>query len=522
MTLNIEGKESPPLTESEVKLQSALIAAIAATGIAFVLRFGFDAPLVPEMMADSLFAVLPVRVVEFGIGLLGSFAKQLAFVGCATAYLLLLAAVTYLLISSERPALQPRLLIASAICWVATVAGVIPVLGGGFFGRSLRQGAAYTCVAALAAHGFHYAGLRLTLGRSSQGVAQRIGRHLSRRAIIKWAGAAIVAIAFYDMIWSVYAAWRQGGAGRVENGDGIFPNINGLMLEVTPTDDFYQVSKNPFDPVIDERQWRLEINGQVETPFGLSYEDLKSLPSVEHYATLECISNEVGGDLMSTALWRGVTLKHLLERAGVKPGVVDLVFRASDGYSDSIPIGRALAGGALLAFEMNGARLKAAHGFPLRLIVPGIFGMKNVKWITAIEAVDFDFKGYWQKRGWDDRAEYKTMSRIDAPSKKASAGATIAGVAFAGDRGVSKVEVSTDGGAHWEPASIRPPLSSSTWVLWHKQWNAPTPGEHRLVVRATDGTGVTQTVYASAPIPSGATGYHSRVVRVESQDYSAD
>src|SRR5262249_24769624 len=162
----------------------------------------------------------------------------------------------------------------------------------------------------------------------------------------------------------------------------------------TPTADFYEVSKNAFDPEVDAKRWTLEVGGLVENPLLLSYDDITGLPSVEQYATLACISNEVGGDLIGNALWKGVRLRDILQRAAVKPAVVDILLRAADGYTDSIPLDRATAEGTLLVYEMNGAPLTPVHGFPLRLLVPGIYGMKNVKWIRRIEADDFDFKGY--------------------------------------------------------------------------------------------------------------------------------
>jgi DMSO/TMAO reductase YedYZ molybdopterin-dependent catalytic subunit len=315
----------------------------------------------------------------------------------------------------------------------------------------------------------------------------------------------------------LFASLLKRGSGRVREGNNVFPNIDGLALEVTPTDDFYTVSKNAFDPAVDRASWKLEVSGLVEQPYALTYGELTALPAIEQYATLACISNEVGGDLIGNALWRGVSLKALLEQAGLKPGVVDVVLRAADGYADSIPLERALQEGTILAYEMNRAPLNSQHGFPVRLIVPGIYGMKNVKWLTGVEAVDFDFKGYWQARGWDDRAEYKTMSRIDAPNGGVRGRATIAGVAFAGDREVSKVEVSTDAGETWEAAEIKPALSGFSWVLWHKEWTDPTPGEHTLVARATDGRGVVQTQRRAAPIPDGASGYHSRTLVSEQE-----
>ncbi|HSQ20545.1 MAG TPA: molybdopterin-dependent oxidoreductase, partial [Blastocatellia bacterium] len=311
---------------------------------------------------------------------------------------------------------------------------------------------------------------------------------------------------------SLIGSWWESGSGRVKRGDGVFPDIDNLALEITPNRDFYQVSKNAFDPQVDVARWKLEVAGLVETELALTYDDLKALPWVEQYATLACISNEVGGDLIGNALWRGVRLKDVLEKARLKPGVVDIMLRASDDYTDSIPLERANADGTLLVYEMNGEQLTPEHGSPVRLLVPGIYGMKNVKWITRIEALDFDFKGYWQRRGWDDRAEYKTMSRIDAPDREVKGETSIVGIAFAGDRGISTVEVSTDGGGTWELAELRPALSPISWVLWQRRWVPMQPGKHRILVRATDGRGQTQTLQYAPPAPSGSSGYHSVVI----------
>jgi DMSO/TMAO reductase YedYZ molybdopterin-dependent catalytic subunit len=301
----------------------------------------------------------------------------------------------------------------------------------------------------------------------------------------------------------------------VKAGNGVFPEIQGLALEVTPNADFYEVSKNPFDPQVDPNSWRLQISGLVDRPFSLTYKEIKALPSVEQYATLCCISNDVGGNLIGNALWRGVRLKDLLEKAGVKPEAVDIVLRARDDYSDSLPVSKAMAEGNILVYEMNGEPLSVSHGSPVRLIVPGIYGKKNVKWITGIEAVNYDYLGFWQNRGWDDRAVYKTLSRIDAPESAVGESATIAGIAFAGDRGISKVEVSTDGGKTWEQAEIKPALSQYSWVLWHKEWSPGYSGSHLIKVRATDGTGTTQTAVYSSPYPNGSSGYDSKEVTSE-------
>jgi hypothetical protein len=519
LRLNIDQKETPAPTEAELRFQAAALAGLAATAASLVARFAFDAPLVPELMAHLFFSIVPIWMVEIAVGMLGAFAKHLAFLGCVVVYGLALAglAAGFLRLTTGRRPAAMRLYSAglALAAWAFTLVAVMPALGGGLAGRYLRQGASATAIWLLAVFAVYGATLALvtTLFIGRPRLAESTEKLVGRRRLMRGIGYAVVAIGLYDMGRSLIESWLQSGAGRVADGDGAFPNITGLAREVTPTTDFYKVSKNPFDPLVEAAGWRLEVAGLVESPLSLSYEEVKNLPSVEQYATLECIDNQVGGNLIGNALWRGVRLKDVLAAAGLKPGVVDIVLHASDDYADSIPLERATADGTLLAYEMNGEPLGAAHGFPLRLVVPGIYGMKNVKWIKRIEAVNYDFKGYWQKRGWDDRAEYKTMSRIDAPSDDVAGPTTIAGVAFAGDRGISGVEVSTDGGRTWEPAQIKPALSPYSWALWHKEWSPAPAATHMLVVRATDGRGVTQTAERTTAAPSGATGHHARSIK---------
>lgn len=517
LRLNIDQTEKPP-TESEIRLQVALMAAMAAIAASLIARFVFDAPLVPELLAQFIFAVAPIWVVEAAVGMLGPFAKHLAFIACVVVYLIALiaAAMAYFRFApAQFSTLMRRISVAAfaVALWIITLFAVIPILGGGIAGRYLRQGALFTSISLLIIHAVYGATLLLTSKYyiDKPVTADEKGKLISRRRIVRGVGYAVLAAGVYDIAWSLFNSWWNSGAGRVHGGDGVFPNVDNLALEITPTRDFYEVSKNAFDPQVDSRRWKLEIAGLVDSPLTFTYDDIKSLPSIEQYATLACISNEVGGDLIGNALWRGVRLKDLLAQAGLKPGVVDIVLRASDDYIDSIPLERATQDGTLLVYEMNGAPLTPTHGFPVRLIVPGIYGMKNVKWITRIEAIDRDLRGYWQRRGWDDRAEYKTMSRLDAPDSTVGSAATIAGIAFAGDRGIIKIEVSTDGGRTWEPAEIKAPLSPYTWSLWHRQWT-PQPGSHRVIVRATDGRGVTQTSQYAPPAPDGSSGYHSKTV----------
>lgn len=307
--------------------------------------------------------------------------------------------------------------------------------------------------------------------------------------------------------------------GRIaEAAEGLWKSLTGLSTEVTPVGRFYTVSKNVFDPSLDARIWKVEIKGRVERPGSLTLDELKRLPAVTKPHTLMCISNEVGGELISNAEWKGVPLRLILERAGIKPGSTELILRARDGYSDSFPLAAALAEGTILAYEMNGRPLERQHGFPARVLVMGIYGMKNVKWLSELEVADYDYKGYWEVRGWSDEAIYKTFSRIDVPAPGSSLRRGerhwIAGVAFAGDRGVTAVEVSVDGGKAWQPAQVKPALGPHTWVLWAYAWTPEAAGATSLVVRAVDGTGAVQPPGPRPPLPDGAEGYHIVPVKI--------
>jgi DMSO/TMAO reductase YedYZ molybdopterin-dependent catalytic subunit len=299
-----------------------------------------------------------------------------------------------------------------------------------------------------------------------------------------------------------------------------------LDSEVTPTYLFYRIDINPIVPVVDATSWSLNVKGLVNNPLTISYEEIKAMPSVEEYATLQCVSNKIGGDLTSTALWKGVRLKDVLQKAQVKPDAKYIAFRCYDGYDVGIPLERGLLDGSILAYEMNLALLTSEHGYPVRAIVPGLYGMMNPKWITEIELVDNVYEGYWARNGWTNVATEDTHSSIVIPGQAPvrdrfrnleleninivpGQRVPVAGIAFAGDRGISKVEVSTDGGATWKSANIKDPLSKYTWVLWAAGFTPAAPqGSNRIVVRATDKTGKVQTSEVRPPFPDGNTGYH--------------
>jgi hypothetical protein len=221
---------------------------------------------------------------------------------------------------------------------------------------------------------------------------------------------------------------------------------------------------------------------------------------------------------MSNALWEGVRLKDLLERAGVKTGAVKVVFYAVDDYSDSIHLDKALEPTTLLAVRMNGATLPQGHGFPVRMLVPGIYGMKHCKWLTRIQVVSQDYQGYWQERGWSDPAPIRLTSRIDTPLAGSSVPVNrltyVGGVAFSGNKGISEVDISLDGGNSWQLATLKRPLSTLTWVLWEYPWQPTSRGFSTLIVRAVDMEGNVQDPNVEPPAPDGSSGYHTITVSV--------
>ena len=282
------------------------------------------------------------------------------------------------------------------------------------------------------------------------------------------------------------------------------------IKEVTPNNEFFVQSYSHI-PSVNIQDWHLEIDGLVERPLRLDYTGLLALPSVSEHITLECIGNEVGGRLIGNALWMGVPLKVLLEKVGVRSGVKDLVLHGADGYTDSIPLVRAMRDEVIVAYRMNRVELPREHGYPLRLLVPGIYGMKNVKWLERIELVDKDYKGFWQRRGWSDEAVVDIMSRIDSPRNAEELSRrpyTIHGIAFAGTHGIGGVEISTDGGKNWLVAELRPPLSPFAWTLWQYRWNPTTKGRYSIMVRALDKDGRPQTSRKARAFPEGARGLH--------------
>lgn len=285
----------------------------------------------------------------------------------------------------------------------------------------------------------------------------------------------------------------------------------------TPNTDFYRVDTALTVPTIDVGSWSLRIHGMVDHELELSFADLLNRPLIERDITLNCVSNEVGGPYIGTARWLGVPLVQLLREAGAHAGADQVVARSSEGMTIGTPVQTVLDGrDTMLCLAMNGQPLPAQHGFPVRMLTPGLYGYAGAcKWITDIELTTFDaFDAYWVKRGWSAQGPVKTASRIDKPAPLAQLSTntttTIAGVAWAQHRGINTVEIRIDNGT-WEKAELLPVPSIDTWVQWRHPWK-PSPGQHTITVRATDATGTVQTEQRATPFPNGATGWHNIII----------
>jgi DMSO/TMAO reductase YedYZ molybdopterin-dependent catalytic subunit len=295
------------------------------------------------------------------------------------------------------------------------------------------------------------------------------------------------------------------------------PSIAELTPIVMPNDRFYRIDTALLTPIVDTSGWTLRIHGLVDRETTLTWDELIGLPMFEQYVTIACVSNEVGGKLVGNAKWTGVRLRDVLDLAGVQASATQLVGRSVDGWTAGMPTAWVMdpTREPMIALKMNDEPLPRAHGYPARLIVPGLYGyVSATKWLTELELTTLEgFDGYWVPLGWAKEAPILTQSRIDTPrgGRVGFGRVPIAGIAWAPDRGISRVEVAVDG--VWAEARLSSPISDATWVQWVYDWAAPL-GQHTIQVRATDGTGQTQTDHRSPPAPDGARGWDSVTVEV--------
>jgi len=295
-------------------------------------------------------------------------------------------------------------------------------------------------------------------------------------------------------------------------------SIPGLATYVTPNDDFYRIDTALQVPVIDPGEWTLKITGMVQNPVQINYAELTAKPLVEHLTTLTCVSNYVGGDLAGNALWLGYPVRELLAEAKPLEGADMVLSTSEDGWTASTPLPVLTDPNreAMLAIGMNGEPLPIEHGFPVRMVVPGLYGyVSATKWVTELKVTTYaKDEAYWTPLGWSARAPIKLASRIDVPRRSTVDVGTVvvAGVAWAQHTGISAVEVQVDRNG-WQPAQLAKTVGPDTWRQWKYEW-AATPGKHTLTVRATDANGKLQTADVVPPMPDGATGYHSIEVKV--------
>ena len=555
-----------------------IVAGAIAVAISLILRLLAGGVFIPEIASLTLFSLTPGEVESQAVQTLGPLAKYTSFIGAILvniiahgligtligrlydrlpwkgylgkavqstiiAYVLILAITSVLLALTEAS--------AGPVSVSDVIVYLIPpnvafgfVLPGLYQKISLRQ----TSVSDLA----HKKQVSADIDGDTQPKTTTEAGKINRRMFLRSAAASVVAlpILYYGTSRLLFSSQQQASqsvvpvlpASQSSSAPAGFQNpvLSPLLqYEVTPTELFYRIDISPIVPTVNAETWKLSVKGLVDNPVEITYEELKAMPSVEQFSTLGCVSNKVGGDLISNAIWKGVPLRNLLEQAKIRQGAQYIVFRCFDGYDVGIPLEKGLEDGTILAYDMNRAALTPAHGFPVRAIVPNIYGMMNAKWITEIEIVDYVYEGFWQRKGWSNTARINTLSSIVIPgsaslrtrfrgflptgsnfagssnstssSSSPTSGrtTTVGGIAFAGTRGISKVQVSLDNGLTWKDASIKEPLSPYSWVMWAAELNIPTEQkkEYKLTVRATDKTGNVQTSAIREPFPDGSTGY---------------
>jgi DMSO/TMAO reductase YedYZ molybdopterin-dependent catalytic subunit len=414
--------------------------------------------------------------------------------------------------------------VAAVVLWAATLTVLSPVLDANYRGLPPSTARVATTVGLLISYALYGVVLIATyrfLRRPSTGDAAATPQAgaIGRRALVAGAAAAALAVPSYGLIRRLYDRATFDYDGLTNSGPGVVP--------VTPNDKFYTVTKNVVDPDVTTALWRLEVGGLVDEPRSYAFDDLAALPATDQETTLMCISNQIGSGLFSNAVWRGVPMRDLLAAAGPRDGAVEVLLHAADGYTDTFAFEKAMDPTTMVVYQMNGEPLPQRHGFPARVIVPGLFGEKNVKWVTRIEVVDHDAKGFYEQQGWGPNFATPTRSDIFGPQWRRSQGvdafaepfpigetATIRGRAYAGDRGVARVEFSADDGETWHDARIDYQKAPLTWAFWSADWRPTEAGEFRLLSRATDQTGEPQPMDRRGIVPQGATGYHRVVAQV--------
>jgi DMSO/TMAO reductase YedYZ molybdopterin-dependent catalytic subunit len=496
------------------------IAAAAALGASELLAGIFRLPSLVEGLGNFVIDNVPKAVKDFAIEVFATNDKLALLIG--------IAVVTIGLGALVGIAARKRF-------WVATVMFIgLAVAAALAAARDPQVAIGLAVIPAGAAAISGLGGLQWLLGRSgSEGPDTAAEADSGRRRFIVGASALVGVAALSAGFGRVLVdRTRRAAAGR---GDVVLPSaasplpvvpaaadleVAGLTPIHVPNADFYRIDTAFAVPSVDIQDWTLSVTGLVDSPYTIGYFDLLDMRMIESDITLSCVSNKVGGNLVGNARWLGVPLEEILDRAGIQPGAEQVVGRSVDDFTVGFPIEVARDGrDAMVAVGMNGEPLPVEHGFPARLVVPGLYGyVSATKWLSEIHLTTWDgFDAYWVPRGWSKEGPIKTQSRIDTPRMGESVlpgTVTVAGVAWAPTRGIDKVEVQLGEGASWREAELSEPLSDDAWVQWRIDWDA-VPGPHVIRVRATDGNGELQTEEETTPAPNGATGWHTRSVSVE-------
>jgi DMSO/TMAO reductase YedYZ molybdopterin-dependent catalytic subunit len=483
------------------------VAGLALVALMYLANLVLGLRPLPQLLNEPLLSIMPGFVFGFLIDTLqhaGKVVEELGLIVAMVAALGVLGAAWAW--TSRRWHFQYSALVFAAAGWLVVTAVLLPISGSGFLG--LNDGPATPLIwGAL----FAVYGVAVQLGGDQ--VESPAAPDAGRRRMLSVLPVTIGAVSVGVLALRLVPGWYKAIFNPPEAG------LSGASPAVTPVQNFYVVSKNlSGDPSVDGGSWSLSVGGLVDKPLRLSLADLRGLPVTTQYVTMECISNNVGGNLMSTGSFSGVKLRDLLAMASPKTTGTWAAFKAVDGYAESLPM--SLIQGApeiLVAYDLDGAPLPASHGFPARMLIPGHYGMKGPKWLGSIDLVDRESGGYWEQQGWDHNAVVRTTARFDVPYDGATikiGTVSLAGVAFAGTRGIQKVEISTDGGGTWSEAPFEPPLSELTWVLWQASWTPSTEGAYKLQVRATDAGGTLQDSHSSPSYPNGAAGYHTIQVNI--------
>ncbi len=498
-------------TKRGVRVSGLLAGGLALGFLWAASRVARSAPFPPFALADRIIRVTPGGVATFFIDTLGAWATRLL---ATVAVLVGLALAAFLPeLSAWRGRLRPS--IAGALVAMGALAADLV---------SPEPPHVFTAAVSSSMAGLLYAASLAWLTGGATGLS--VPFDASRRAAMAWMAGSAAALALGGTVVGRVArrlagpdtdvSIRRPDVAAAAPTRPPFPSIPGLSPEVTSPSDHYVVDIDLLDPAVEAAGWVLRVHGLVDRPLDLGFFDLqRDFLLVEEYAVLTCISNPVGGPLVGSSSWIGVRLRDILQRVGTAPGAAKVVFRCADGYSSSIPLPAAMDSAVLLAIAQDGKPLEQHHGFPCRVRAPAFYGVKNAKWLEEIEVIGRDYRDYWTVRGWSQTAVVRTESRIDTVGTdvQTSRPTWVAGVAWAGIRGISRVEVSVDGGSTWNPALLHPPLSPYAWTQWAFRWTPARAGTYRVQSRATDGDGITQDRTRRRPHPSGASGYPEVQVR---------